>query len=87
MEETGKDLGDINLKTITLAKVFDLELQNHQEKVQEICKEAKEELKNEEAIAKIDAIWKQTSFEIKSTKLKGPPYEGYVFGSPDEIRQ
>jgi len=87
MEETGKDLGDINLKTITLAKVFDLELQNHQEKVQEICKEAKEELKNEEAIAKIDAIWKQTSFEIKVTKLKGPPFEGYVFGSPDEIRQ
>lgn len=86
MEETGKDIGEINLKTITLAKVFDLELQNHQEKVLEICKEAKEEAKNEEAVAKIDAIWKQTSFEIKPTKLKGPPYEGHVFGSPDEIR-
>ena len=33
MEETGKDLGEINLKTITLAKVFELELQNYQEKV------------------------------------------------------
>lgn len=43
MEETGKDLGDINLKTITLSKVFELELHLHQEKVQEICKEAKEE--------------------------------------------
>jgi hypothetical protein len=29
MEETGKDLGDINLKTITLSKVFDLELHLH----------------------------------------------------------
>jgi len=26
MEETGKDIGEINLKTITLAKVFELEL-------------------------------------------------------------
>ena len=33
MEETGKDLGDINLKTITLSKVFELELHLHQEKV------------------------------------------------------
>lgn len=29
MDETGKDLGDINLKTITLSKVFDLELHLH----------------------------------------------------------
>jgi hypothetical protein len=33
MEETEKDLGDINLKTITLSKVFELELQNYQDKV------------------------------------------------------
>ena len=29
MEETGKDLGEINLKTITLSKVFELELHLH----------------------------------------------------------
>jgi hypothetical protein len=29
MEETGKDIGEINLKTMTLAKVFELELHNH----------------------------------------------------------
>lgn len=28
MEETGKDIGEINLKTITLSKVFELELHN-----------------------------------------------------------
>jgi hypothetical protein len=50
MEETGKDLGDINLKTLTLAKVFELELQNFEDKVTDICVEAKEELKNEENI-------------------------------------
>jgi dynein heavy chain, axonemal len=85
MDETGKDLGDINLKTITLAKVFDLELQNYQEKVQEICKEAKEELKNEDAIAKIDATWKATNFDI-AKYVKGTEHKGYVIKSPDEIR-
>lgn len=68
MEETEKDLGDINLKTITLSKVFELELQNYQDKVQEICKEAKEEAKNEESIAKIDAIWKATQFILAPYK-------------------
>jgi len=31
MEETGKDLGEINLKTLTLSKVFELELQHYDE--------------------------------------------------------
>ena len=53
MEETGKDLGDINLKILTLQKVFQLELQYYEEKVTEICIEAKEEAKNEENIQKI----------------------------------
>ena len=52
MEETCKDLVDINLKT--LSKVFELELQNFEDKVLDICVEAKEELKNEENIQKID---------------------------------
>jgi hypothetical protein len=47
MEETGKDLGEINLKTITLSKVFELQLQYFEDKVNEICVEAKEEDKNE----------------------------------------
>ena len=71
MEETEKDLGEINLKTITLAKVFELELQNYQDKVTEICKEAKEEAKNEEVIFKIDAIWKATSFELLPYRRNG----------------
>lgn len=50
MEETGKDLGEINLKTLTLSKVFDLELQNCEEKVNEIVIEAKAEAQNEENI-------------------------------------
>ena len=60
MEETGKDFGEgeFNLKFITLSKVFELELQYHTEKVTEICKEAKEEARNEENIQKIENEWK-----------------------------
>jgi len=58
MEETGKETGEVNLKTMNLAKVFELELQNYEEKVQEICVEAMEEAKNEENILKIETAWK-----------------------------
>lgn len=54
MEETGKDLGEINLKILTLSKVFALELENHEDKVTEICIEAKEEQKNEDNLQKIE---------------------------------
>jgi dynein heavy chain, axonemal len=86
MEETGKDLGDINLKTITLSKVFELELHLHQEKVQEICKEAKEEALNEDNIAKIDYAWKNTSFDVVVYK-KGTEVRGFSIKTPEEIRQ
>ena len=86
MEETGKDLGEINLKTITLSKVFELQLQYFEDKVNEICVEAKEEDKNEQSIVKIEQSWKSTSFEIAAYK-KGTEFKGYAIKSPDEIRQ
>ena len=86
MDETGKDLGDINLKTLTLSKVFELELQNFEDKVMDICIEAKEEAKNEENISKIDQAWKVTNFEIVLYK-KGTEVKGYAMKAPDEIRQ
>ena len=85
MEETEKDLGDINLKTITLSKVFELELQNYQDKVQEICKEAKEEAKNEDSIAKIDAIWKATQFILAPYK-RGNEVRSSVIPSVEDVR-
>lgn len=82
MEETGKDLGDaeFNLKFITLAKVFELELDQHAEKVSEICKEAKEEQRNESTMTKIDSDWKNTSFVVT-------PYadKGYTISGTDVI--
>ena len=65
MEETGKDIGEINLKTITLAK---------------------EEAKNEESIAKIDQVWKQTTFDMMAYK-KGNEIKTYIIFGVEEIRQ
>ena len=83
MEETGKDFGEgeFNLKSITLAKVFELELQKYSEKVQEITKEAKEEAKNEESIEAINQQWKNTNFEVKEYSMGG-----YTIKSPEEIK-
>lgn len=64
MEETGKATGEINLKTMTLGKVFELELQHHEDKVTEICIEAGEEARNEENIQLIEQSWKVASFNI-----------------------
>ena len=60
MEDTGKDMGDgeFNLKFMTLQRVFELDLDQHAEKVTEICKEAKEEERNEKVMLKIENEWK-----------------------------
>jgi len=85
MDETGKDLGEINLKTLTLSKVFELELQNYEDQVMEIVIEAKEEAKNEENLQKIDAVWKITNFLIVEYK-KGAELKGHALRDVDEIK-
>lgn len=88
MEETSKDIGEINLKTFTLSKVFELELQFHEEKVTEICKEAKEEKKNDETISKIDDRWKSYYFEVfKHMNKTTNEFKGWAIKSPDEVRE
>jgi len=85
MEETGKDIGEVNLKTLTLSKVFELELQNCEDKVNEIVIEAKAESQNEENIQKINDAWRVTNFSITAYK-KGGELKGYALTSPEEIR-
>lgn len=84
MEDTGKDFGDaeFNLKFITLAKVFELELDQHAEKVTEICKEAKEEERNEKTMQKIDTDWKGTNFTVHRFGDKG-----YTISATEFIRE
>lgn len=89
IEETGKDDSiEINMKTLTLQKVFELELQNHEENIKEICKEAKEEKKNDEIINKIDDAWKGLMFEVfpHVNKVTGVE-KGKAIKSPDEVKE
>ena len=86
MEETGKATGEINIKTMTLGKVFDLELQHFEDKVTEICVEAGEEERNENNLQQIEEAWKKTNFDIGDYKLKGSDQKGYVLKSTDEIQ-
>lgn len=84
MRETGKDFGEgeFNLKFITLARVFELELDQHAEKVSEITKEAREEEKNETQMLKIDNEWKNTTFTVHKYADKG-----YTISATDNIRE
>jgi len=89
IEETGKMeiVGEINLKSITLQKVFELELHQYQEKVTEVCIEAVQELNNEEQVRQIDEAWKNTFFDIAPYPKKGDNEKIFAIKSPEEVRQ
>ena len=80
-------VGEINLKSINLAKVFELKLDSHTDVVNSVCVEAVAELANEESVRLIDEKWKVTNFELYYAPKKGDPNEKVPrIGSPDEIR-
>jgi dynein heavy chain len=81
-------VGEINLKSINLSKVFELKLDQHTEVVNNVCVEAVAELNNEEQVRLIDEQWKTTNFTCFSAPKKGDPNEKVPrLASPDEIRQ
>jgi dynein heavy chain, axonemal len=81
-------VGEINLKSINLSKVFELKLDQHTEVVNNVCVEAVAELNNEEQVRLIDEQWKVTNFSCFSAPKKGDPNEKVPrLASPDEIRQ
>jgi dynein heavy chain len=86
IEETGQESGEINTKTLSLNKVFELDLGKHEEVVTAICVEAKAELKNEEQMLKIESEWKNEQFEMLDY-VKNGQVVCYTIKTPDEIRQ
>lgn len=85
MDKTGNNLGEINLRTITLAKVFELNLQDHEEIVDEVLTEANAEEKNERNLRAIESTWKTMQFEVIKY-VKGNEERGWAIKSPDDIR-
>jgi len=55
---------ELNVKTINLQQVLQLNLQEIPEDVNEICMESSNEAKNEYEISQIEAAWKKAAFEI-----------------------
>jgi len=79
-------VGEINLKAITLQKVFELELHQWTDKVNEVCVEAVQELSNEEQVRSIDEKWKNTFFDIAPYPKKGDSEKIFAIKSPEDIR-
>lgn len=76
----------LDLKNITLQQVFDLQLQEFQEKVDEIATEAIAESTNDQKIQAIEQTWKVTNFPMGRFK-RGIEDKGPVITNCDEIKE
>ena len=81
---TGKDI-KFDIQSITLDQVFELELHNHIDKVDEICQEASEEQKNANKLAAIDQYWKSAEFLVNEYTKAGV-VRGFVLSAMDEVK-
>ena len=76
----------LDLKNITLQQVFDLKLQEYQEKVDEIATEARNEAAHDNTIQSIEHTWKTTSFPMGRYK-RGLEEKSFVITNCDEIKE
>jgi len=76
---------EINVKTLTLDQVFNLNLQNYPDKVDEIVVEASNEARHEKEISEIEQKWKVANFDIVPYK-KGTEERGYALKATDDIK-
>jgi len=81
-ELTGVSIGDV--KTITLGKIFSMELAQYGEDVDEIVVCAINELKIEKEVYAIEKCWSTTSLDVKVYSKDGAP-RGHVLAPAEEI--
>jgi dynein heavy chain len=81
-ELTGVSIGDV--KTITLGKIFSMELSQYGEDVDEIVVCAINELKIEKEIYAIEKCWSTTELDVREYKKDGQ-VRGHVLGAAEEI--
>jgi dynein heavy chain len=79
---TGVSIGDV--KTITLGKIFSMELAQYGEDVDEIVVCAINELKIEKEVYAIEKCWSTTSLDVKVYSKDGAP-RGHVLAPAEEI--
>ena len=79
---------DENSPEFTLEKVFSLNLLQHQEKIEEICSNARQQLKFEKSLDNIEYMWEkstQTNLDIEVTYTKGSQEPCYKISSTENI--
>ena len=76
----------VNINNITLQQVFDMQLQNYEEKVDEIVTEARNEQAHENTLQEIERTWKTTNFPMSRYK-RGVEDKGFVILNCDEIKE
>ena len=76
----------LDIKNITLQQVFDLQLQDFQEKVDDIATEARSEATNDNMLQNIEHTWKTTNFPMGPYK-RGIELKSYVITNCDEIKE
>ena len=81
-ELTSVQIGDV--KTITLGKIFSMELSQYGEDVDEIVVCAINELKIEKEIYAIEKCWSTTELDVREYKKDGQ-VRGHVLGAAEEI--
>jgi dynein heavy chain len=79
----GQESGELDPKKMSLSTVFSLELNRFPEEVNEIVVTAQNELKIESEVGKIDAAWRNMSFQMMSYKGE----RGFVLLPNEEMRQ
>ena len=83
MEITGKTF-DMNPKTFTLGKIFDMELSNYSEAIREVTEGAVKELTIESGLESIKDAWAQHKFDLFKY-VKGAEDRGFILKSVEEI--
>ncbi len=84
LEVTGKRF-DVSPETLTLEKVFSMNLNNHIDAVNDIVSGASKELSIENGLKEIESNWRNTRFTV-AKYMKGTEERGYVLGAIDEIQ-
>lgn len=83
--ETGIVLDNVDFSQITLQEVFNMNLQNYPDKVDEIVNMAMHESNNEGEINKIEQFWKNANLEVIDYK-KGNEKSGVVIKLSEDIK-
>jgi dynein heavy chain len=76
---------NMNPKTFTLQRLFEMNLDQHQETIDEITAEAMQEAKIERQIADIESHWGSTNFEVMEYHKNGQ-FRSYVLRVEEDMK-